>query len=272
MISLPLLPKSTVKPGSVWAVTMVRNEEDIIAHSIRHLLNQGIEGVIVSENLSDDGTEAILDEMSRNDSRIHVAKDRSTAFYQGRKISYLANLAHRAGAEWVVLFDADEFWFAENTTVAEYLRSLGQKHKVVEALTYDSHATSVDGISMDSSGTTIRIESEPNMKKVAIRPNGWAWISDGNHDALDLGQASDSGLRIAHLPRRTFAQFERKVVQGANAIRQGRDLPDSFAFHWKASADAGHDSRFQQWSDEIAHAEGDIVSLPIEWQNWSRRN
>ena len=38
-----------------------------------------------------------------------------------------ATLASRAGADWVIPFDADEFWFARDETVAAYLRRIAME-------------------------------------------------------------------------------------------------------------------------------------------------
>ena len=61
--SLPRLPRPA--PGhprreSVWAVTMVRNEADIIGTTVRHLLAQDVDGILVADNGCTDDTRAIL--------------------------------------------------------------------------------------------------------------------------------------------------------------------------------------------------------------------
>ena len=88
------------------------------------MLAQGVDGIIVVDNGSTDGTRAALDALALGDPRVHVGTDSEPGFYQGMKTSYLAHLAWRAGADWVVPFDADEFWFAEACAVAERLRQL----------------------------------------------------------------------------------------------------------------------------------------------------
>jgi hypothetical protein len=47
------------------------------------------------------------------DSRVHVVTDREPAYFQAAKMTRLARAAARAGADWVVPFDADELWFAD---------------------------------------------------------------------------------------------------------------------------------------------------------------
>ena len=91
---------------------MVRNEVDIVGEVVRNLRDQGVDHVVVADHGSTDGTRELLEELSTRDPRIHVADDREPVFYQSEKITYLARRAWRAGADWVIPFDGDEYWFA----------------------------------------------------------------------------------------------------------------------------------------------------------------
>ena len=79
---------------------MVKNEADIIEHTVRHLLSQGVDHVLVADNLSTDSTADVLASLSA-ELPIHVAKDRDPAHYQALKMGLLADAARRAGADWV---------------------------------------------------------------------------------------------------------------------------------------------------------------------------
>ena len=115
------LPADISSAGGVWAVGLVRNEADIVATTVTNLLAQGIERVIIADNLSDDETKPMLEDMARHHP-ITVLVDRLAAHYQAEKITLLAREAARAGASWVIPFDADEIWLAtEGGTVAQWL-------------------------------------------------------------------------------------------------------------------------------------------------------
>ena len=120
-IRLPRLPRDRHRQ-SVWAVGVVRDEVDVIGDSIRHLLDQGVDRVLVANHLSTDGTGELLAELSREDSRVLVADDTEPGHFQMEKVTWLSQAAWWAGARWIVPFDADEFWFAETGSVAEFLR------------------------------------------------------------------------------------------------------------------------------------------------------
>src|SRR5579863_306513 len=106
--------------GGVWAVGMVRDEADVIETVIGNLLAQGVERVVIADNLSTDDTPAVLERLARSHP-VTVLVDRLPAYYQAEKTTLLARAAVRAGARWVLPFDADEVWTAPDTTVAQWL-------------------------------------------------------------------------------------------------------------------------------------------------------
>ncbi|MFP3361014.1 hypothetical protein R0K17_27275, partial [Planococcus sp. SIMBA_143] len=83
---------------------------------------------------------------------------------------YLTWLAHRAGADWIVLFDAEEFWFGDQGTVVEVLRQ-SRNGRVQAALAFDVLPASTDGINFTDPNALGRMVPEPGMQKVAVRPN-----------------------------------------------------------------------------------------------------
>lgn len=90
---------------------MVRNEADIVGLAVLHNLSLGLDGVIVLDNGSTDGTEKVLRQLAEEDDRVWWTRDDSL-FDQGTITTELAREALRRGADWVLPFDADEFWLA----------------------------------------------------------------------------------------------------------------------------------------------------------------
>ena len=56
-----LLSTKSNKRQTIVMTLLVRNEEDIIKNNIDYHLNQGIDHIIVTNNLSTDGTRDILE-------------------------------------------------------------------------------------------------------------------------------------------------------------------------------------------------------------------
>jgi len=120
-IRLPRMRPRRRVPGQVWAVTMVRNELDVLPLVLDHLEAQGVDQVLVADNGSTDGTLEML-QARASQGRLLLARDSEAAYYQAAKMTLLARAAWRAGADWVVPFDADELWFAAHGLLADHLR------------------------------------------------------------------------------------------------------------------------------------------------------
>jgi len=278
-ISVPGLTRGPAIKGSVWAVTVVKDEADIVGHAIRHLLGQGVDRVIAIDNGSTDGTIELLDQIAGEDVRVHVGTDRQAAFMQGRKVSYLAHLAWRAGADWVIPFDADEFWFAPGMPVTDFLR--GTSAHIVSCAMHDVTPTAESEELVFGDGRPVHVDATPRrLHKVAFRTSHWQWIADGNH-ALIGRQPDGSGLRLLHYNYRSLSQIYRKTHNGADAVKLAADLSDDTATHWKALARLSLAETEEAWRAHRARAgvnlDGDArgarirVPDPALWRTWDPR-
>src|SRR5688572_11654372 len=93
-IRLPPLPRRARVRGEVWAVTMVRNEADILPLVLDHFEAQGVDRILVSDNGSTDGTLEMLEDRSAQ-GRVVLARDLEPAYYQAAKMTRLAHAAGR---------------------------------------------------------------------------------------------------------------------------------------------------------------------------------
>ena len=106
----------------VFGVTLVRSEADIIALTLRYHLQLGLDRIFVLDNASSDETDKILERLARADDRIRWTRHEGE-FQQAELTTGLAQEAFRAGADWIVPFDADEFWYAPGRAFREVLAS-----------------------------------------------------------------------------------------------------------------------------------------------------
>src|ERR1039457_2632495 len=95
----------------IFAVTLVRSEADIIAVTIRYHLQLGLDGLFVLDDASSDGTDKILERLAQGDDRIRWSRHEGE-YQQAELTTGLAQEALRAGADWIVPFDAEEFGHA----------------------------------------------------------------------------------------------------------------------------------------------------------------
>jgi hypothetical protein len=227
---MPPLPR---RPGAneVWAVATVRDELDVIEASVTHLLDQGVDHVLVLDHLSTDGTRELLTDWSLRDGRIHVVLDDKPGHFQREKITRLSVAAWWAGASWIVPFDADEFWYAENAPLAAFLHTIDAS--VVIAQMHD--LVPLDESSFNFRDRGFLLDPVPAADvKVAFRAHPLVRVGSGNHGVARVGRQTP-GLHIAHVPYRGVEQVARKFQTGTRA------LDDSGAanwegWHWRAGA------------------------------------
>src|ERR1019366_3355127 len=104
----------------IVAILLVKNEADVIGLNLRHLIAQGVDHVIVADNLSTDDTHDIL-EAAADVLPVTVVYDDEIGYFQSRKMTNLAAMAGEMGATWCLPVDADEIWFSPFGTVAHVL-------------------------------------------------------------------------------------------------------------------------------------------------------
>jgi hypothetical protein len=277
MISPPPLERRATQPGSVWGVCLARNEEDIIARTVRHMLDQGLDGVIVVDNLSTDATRAILDSLAAADPRVHVGTDQQVGFHQGGKVSYLAHVAWRAGADWVVPFDADEFWYAEGRSVASFLRA--QQVDSVWCDFRNVYPTAEDGEIDLTRSRPVQVERhESAWMRVCFRARRWVWVGEGNHALRESTETPTRGLHMLHYSYRSLEQYSRKVVHGVEALEAaGKDA--TIATHWRHWASISAAEREVLWLRYLAGDGGGVdpstapvervtIDDPTRWRSW----
>lgn len=226
------------------AVTMVKDEEDIIRDTVTWMMGQ-VDRVIVADNMSSDGTRAILDELG-----VEVLDDLDPGYRQSEKMTALAAVAADAGATWVVPFDADELWIAPlYKRVADALDDLPEDTWIAGARLFDHVPTGRDDMTKTPVHRMTWHRAQPgSLPKVACRWREDLVIEQGNHGAHYenmLTPVLAGVLEVRHFPYRTAAQFVRKAINGKRAY-DATELPQSAGAHWRMYGDLaeqqGHDA------------------------------
>jgi len=207
---------------------MVKNEADIVALTILNLVDQGVDHILVADNMSSDGTRDILEDLSR-DLPLTVVDDLEPAYWQSEKTTNLANQAGAAGADWIIPFDADEIWRAYRGTVRD---AIERTHASVLAAQMFNHYPR----------PTLRrgnvLQTQPWNRTFEFAKVAFAWrpgltIIDGNHDVLGTDAERVWGeLLIDHYPHRSWVQYRRKMRQGAEAVSD-TSVARFVGMHWR---------------------------------------
>ncbi|MGD0274184.1 MAG: glycosyltransferase family 2 protein [Gaiellaceae bacterium] len=103
----------------ITGISIVRDEADIVRMTLLHRLAIGCDNILVIDNGSTDDTPRVLEKLSRRYPVEWVSHDEP--FRQAKMATELAREAARAGADWVVPFDADEFWWARTKPLRSLL-------------------------------------------------------------------------------------------------------------------------------------------------------
>lgn len=225
----------------VWAVSMFRDEEDVADQVLMHLIDEGVDGIIVADNLSTDGTrEKILSVVPYAEAkgvRLIMEIDDEPGYYQSRKMTDLARKAAAEGAVWIVPFDADEIWYARDRLAVE-LRDMPGFVSIVNVPIINHFPSSID-LPIDNPFQAIewRQAEAQKLPKVAFRWHEEAVIAQGNHGVWLPGDQHVNtewgGFGLRHFPYRSFEHFKRKAINGKEAYEAAKDLPEDMGLHWR---------------------------------------
>lgn len=223
---------------------MFRDEEDVAEPVCMHLLAEGVDRLIVADNLSTDRTRQILDGIDS----VTVVDDPEPGYYQSRKVSALAAAAYEMGAEWVLPFDADEVWYAPGgeRTIAAALAALPADVDVVKAPGWD-HLVRDEGDGPFS--PWCREQAQP-MVKVAFRAHPNPLVDMGNHGVVLPGaQGRDvhGVLAFRHFQYRSLPHLIRKLRTG-RAAYEATDLHPDQGLHWRSGGLKTDEELARDWA------------------------
>ena len=177
------------------------DEADIIGQSIEHHLNAGVDHIFAAHGPSSDATGEILANFA-DAGEVTVLANHDEESRQRYWTDLLAAMAATKGAEWIVPFDADEFWCSP-VPLGRELASLGPAYTVAVGQWW--HHRDWDH----------RYTVKEDLNKVAFRWNPNARIGFGNHfvSGAPGAEYAPSTLQVRHLRYRSFEQFAAKVRQ-----------------------------------------------------------
>lgn len=101
------------------ALMVVRNEASLLGVNLRYHASQGVTEFRIIDNGSTDGTNEQLRDLSRT-LNLRWTTDNGP-YHQSDMMTSLAADAYSDGADWLLPVDADEFWSANDRTLAEQL-------------------------------------------------------------------------------------------------------------------------------------------------------
>lgn len=214
------------------AVSMVKNEADVIVPVVERLLAQRVDRVVVCDNGSTDGTRDLLADLARR-APVNVLDDRDPAFLQAEKMSALADSAWRTHhPRWIVPFDADEWW-----TLPPRLPRFGADVRGTPI--FNHVCTGLDDAAEPDPIRRMRWRRPASRyHKVIVRWRPQYRLEMGNHHALRkaarLAMGALEGIELHHFGVRSLGHMIRKFVDGRRAVEAAGDAVGSgLATHWR---------------------------------------
>jgi hypothetical protein len=261
-------------------ISVVRNEADIIGTTICHHFNEGFDLLIVADNDSSDGTTILLERMASEDRRLRISRV-TGAFRQSDILTSLAQDAVRAGASWIVAFDADEFWHAPQG-VAEALRSVKEDALEVSVVNFIQHRDQIllepgaigriqyrsmgpvgsadEARRLVESGACSFVEMAYPPKWVARAVPGML-IHAGNHSVEGVGDARmrSNNILCLHVPLRAQEILKYKIEQSDRLDQAG--FPAEHGWHLRRFAQVAKTGSLDQEWCANSHLEGHLNAL-----------
>lgn len=241
---------------------LARDEADVVDAQIAFHLNAGVDFVIATDNLSQDGTTEILESYER-EGHLFVIREESEYLQQAQWITRMGRLAATEfGADWVIHSDADEFWWPRGESLKDVLGSVPDRYGIVRALLRQFVPRPDDG-SFFAERMVVRLSASapindptslfrPNLK-VIHRADPNVDVSIGAQRLLGSPFVPLRGwypVEFFHFPIRSFAQCERKYSHHQIAAGQ---TPSPYYDRIRRLRAEG---RFREFYDDLVVADG----------------
>jgi len=225
---------------SVYGITVVRDEADIVETSLRHMARE-VDHLIVGDHRSTDGTTDILAALA-DELPLTVVTETHPGHHQDERMTRYAAMAHEQGAEWVVPFDADEIWYSDGGTLREALAACPEQIGVLACRGWDHMVRDDEG-----PFSPWRQPTQQPLPKVVFRAHPQVQVAMGNHSVAHPLPSGEGPINYRHFQYRDFEQLVRKVREGTKATdAAGHDTDTDF--HWRELAAMSDDELRLRWA------------------------
>lgn len=245
------------KPLNLVGTIVARDEEDIIGPMIEHHVEQGIKDILFTDNSSKDRTRKIAEKYPEV-REIVVSEDMT--HNQESHTTRMARTACKFEPDWIIHMDADELWggfheLEDNIKETAVWTTKAHVHPPVQGEEFNfrrqRHYIDFKGFAREY--------------KVMHRPNPNIVVCHGNHHVQGVACGYTKAVLRHHYPIRSYKQFERKVVQGATALK-ARGFVCERWYKWKEMQDAGelkthYDMLVRSWGEMLSTQVIDVSSL-----------
>lgn len=249
---------------------LVRDEQDIIEANIDFHLSQGVDHIIVTDNLSTDETPRIL-EKHKKKGLITVIKENSDDYSQHKWVTRMAKMAYSDyDADWVINNDADEFWFPNDSAKklkqvltelpSETIAGKAPRVNFLPPMNQEIKNTFFDSMTIREVSSLNDI-GKPLPPKTCHRGFPNIEVKQGNHHVELKGERLspvEIPITILHFPLRSFTQFENKIIKGGAAYERNKHLDKGIGITWRTLYTKHLEGTLGEYYDQQTHSETNI--------------
>lgn len=233
---------------------LVKNEVDIVRKNIEFHLRHGVDYIIATDNISDDGTYEILKEFEKK-GVLYLIQEEDQDYDQAKWVNRMGRIAlEQFGANIIFHCDADEFWYSHSSDLKKELLT----NPLVDILNIEVKNVLLEDKDMSERfpADAKYIVKNPIIPKdrreesknvpfflfrctsgVMYRLNGkYLNVSQGNHRVIERKyyvSRKSTDITVYHFPIRGKASFFSKVMLGGAALERNTSLDASKGWHWR---------------------------------------
>jgi len=203
------------KRPRLLATLLAKDEADILAHTIEHHLNIGVDAFIITNNRSSDKTRDIAASYKEV---LKVFDEEDETHNQEAHVTKMAHYACKYRPEWIVHLDADELWCG-----FEFLDNVKENAVASEVAFIHPPVTPEFGFDPHEQRHYLDMKVlQEGETKVLHRPSDKIVMHHGNHwlDGVDGPILRTKEIYRHHYPLRCYQQMVIKAVVGHKAMRK----------------------------------------------------
>lgn len=211
---------------------LARDEADVVDAQIAFHLHVGVDVVVATDNLSEDGTREVLERYVR-DGVLHLICEDGDDLRQSEWVTRMARFAAtELGADWIINADADEFWWPRASSLKDILAAIPARFGVVRGAWRnfvprpEDRPFFADRMIVRHCRPTYLDDPMATVFKAVHRASPEVRVGRGNHEAFGAGLLPLRGwypIEIFHFPVRSREQCRRKYVTQYLALARNPD-------------------------------------------------
>lgn len=241
--------KNSAENMKLIMVLLCKDEIDIIENWFLFHKAMGVDGFIVTDNGSSDGTREVLQKYQEKGWVLDIIDEPSDGYKQVEWCNKMIMLAkNKYKADWIISSDSDEFWYATSLNLKEDI--LSNKGCNLQSVYLKDYIPYEDTDNFIKSGYFVQRKLNDfaqkiyNIKskfycmedwtpKVILKAKDYKLVAGGNHDAKMKNKklCHISNIIVYHYYIRNKNHFINKVKKGGEALLKNPDK--SFGSHWR---------------------------------------